>query len=96
VTPIYKSTLDDELQAVRRTYEQLDPSDGKVYIFDEYWTQDQATFFKREQGESYTQMIYDQRIGVTDSVNAEAMDNTATINHGFNGIPFIPFNNKSG
>lgn len=95
VTPIYKSTLDDELQAVRRTYEQLDPSDGKVYIFDEYWTQDQATFFKREQGQTYSTMIYDQRIGVTDSVNAEAMDNTATINHGFNGIPFIPFNNKS-
>lgn len=95
VVPLYKSSLDSELQAVRRTYEQLDPTDGQVYVYNEYWTRDEATFFKRKQGQGYAQMIYDQRVRVTDSINDEQMDNVAHIKHGFNGVPYIPFYNNS-
>lgn len=94
VVPIYKSTLTKDLQAVRRTYDELDPTDGKVYTLNEYWTADSATFFKMEQGGDYESMVYNQKVAVTDSVNDDMMDPVATIQHGFNGIPFIPFYNN--
>lgn len=95
VTPIYKNSLTHELLAVRRTYDQLDPTDGKVYTYNEYWTQDSATFFRQPQGEDYDTMVYNQSVAVVDSVNDEAMDNTATFKHGFKGVPFIPFRNNN-
>ena len=95
ITPIYKSTLTNELLAVRRTYEQLDPNDGQTYIYDEYWTDKEATFFKRKQGSTYAEMVYNQSVRLIDSVNSDQLDQVATMNHDFGVVPFIPFNNNS-
>ena len=94
VVPIYDSALDKKLIAVRRTYEQLDPADGKTYTRNEYWTDEGGTFFKCESGKDYSTMVYDQRVAMTDSINDESMDPVATVKNEFAGVPFIPFRNN--
>lgn len=94
ITPIYDGSLEQKLLAVRRTYEELDTETGDVYIFDEYWTDTEAQFFKRERGADYSALMYDFRVPLFDVSTAEPLDNSNVLNHGLGAVPFIPFMNN--
>ncbi len=97
ITPVYDGSLEQKLLAVRRTYEALDTETGDVYIYDEYWTDTEAQFFKRKQGEDYSALMYDYRVPVFDITTASPMDNSDVLKHDAGGVPFIPFmNNQDG
>lgn len=97
ITPIYDDLLEHTLIAVRRTYEKIDQETGDMLVCDEYWTDKEAYFFKRNKGEDYTQLVYDYKIPVYDDNLGEQLDNSNVLNHNFGRVPFIPFmNNQEG
>lgn len=97
ITPVYDGSLEQRLLAVRRTYESLDTETGNIYIYDEYWTDTEAQFFKRESGEDYSSLMYDFRVPVMDITTATPLDNSNVLKHDMGAVPFIPFmNNQDG
>lgn len=97
ITPIYDGSLEQKLLAVRRTYEALDTETGDVYIYDEYWTDTEAQFFKREQGLDYSALMYDYCVPVFDINTASPLDNSNILKHNSGAVPFIGFmNNQDG
>ncbi|MCW0953200.1 phage portal protein [Weissella ceti] len=97
ITPIYDESLVEKLLAVRRTYEALDTETGEVYIYDEYWTDTTAQFFKREKGKDYDSLMSDERVPVIDVNIGETVEAASELQHDFGRVPFIPFmNNQDG
>lgn len=97
ITPVYDESLEQKLLAVRRTYEALDTETGEVFIHEEYWTDTEAQFFKREKGKDYSGLEYDNRVAVLDVNTSEALEPTNTLQHDYKTVPFIPFmNNQDG
>lgn len=97
ITPIYDGSLEQKLLAVRRTYESLDTDTGDTYIYDEYWTKDEAQFFKQLKSEGYSSLDYDYRVDITDISTGSLLDKSNILKHGLGAVPFIPFmNNQDG
>ena len=97
ITPIYDGSLEQKLLAVRRTYESLDTETGDTYIYDDYWTDTEAQFFKHQQGLGYAALEYDFRVPVFDITTASPLDNSNILKHDAGAVPFIPFmNNQDG
>lgn len=97
ITPVYDGSLEQKLLAVRRTYEALDSETGDVYIYDEYWTDEQAQFFKHERDLDYSSLMYDYRVPVFDINTDDALENSYILKHDMGTVPFIAFmNNQDG
>ncbi|APX72706.1 phage portal protein [Companilactobacillus allii] len=91
VTPIYSNDLDKKLLAVRRTYSQLNPDDGKYYKIHEYWTDTDATIFKSQlPGYSDLSELTD-RFTTFDIATGMELGTGNVYHHKFGRIPFIPF-----
>ncbi len=93
ITPIYNNGLEQRLIAVRRTYQSI-ADDGKTYIYDEYWTDTEVVYYKREKDADYDHLVEDTRVEVVlDSVLGE-YELASTAKHGFAKVPFIYFKNN--
>lgn len=91
VTPIYSSDLTRKLIAVRRTYSQLNPEDGKAYNVHEYWTDKDVTVFTSKSGDYRDLHPYTDRFTFYDITTGEKTGTTNVYNHQFGRIPFIGF-----
>ncbi len=91
VTPIYSNDLDRKLLAVRRTYQQLNPADGKSYYIHEYWTDQDVTAFKSSAHDYVDLQTIDDRFSVTDVSTGETIGTSNVYQHGFGRVPFIGF-----
>ncbi|WP_125764445.1 phage portal protein [Companilactobacillus hulinensis] len=91
VTPIYSNDLDKKLLAVRRTYTQLNPDDGKYYKIHEYWTDKDCTVFKSLSPDysDLTKLL--DRFMTYDVATGMEIGTGNVLNHEFGRIPFIPF-----
>ncbi|GAP04894.1 phage portal protein [Fructobacillus tropaeoli] len=95
ITPVYSDTVERKLLAVRRTYEKLDEESGDVYIHDEYWTEEEAVFFKRKLGDGYESMIRDDSIFTTDLNSGDIVAADNVLHHDMGDVPFIRFANNA-
>lgn len=95
ITPIYSDSVEKKLLAVRRTYNRFDATDGKVYTHDEYWTDKEATYFKRKADEAYEELVADDRIVEVDATTNEELTQTNVFEHGLEDVPFIKFANNA-
>lgn len=91
VTPIYSNDLDKKLLAVRRTYQQLNPDDGKYYKVHEYWTNKDVTVYKSKSSNYSDLQAMDDRFTSVDISTGTGMGTSNVLNHNFGRIPFIPF-----
>lgn len=91
VTPIYSNDLDRKLLAVRRTYQQLNPIDGKSYYIHEYWTDQDVTAFKSSVHDYVDLQPIDDRFSITDVATGETIGTSSVYQHGFGRVPFIGF-----
>lgn len=96
ITPIYNNDMERRLYAVRRTYTGLDV-DGKQYVYDEYWTDKEVSYFKRELDETrlYDTLQADYRIQVIKDSLLNDQVAVNTIEHQFSSVPFIQFDNNA-
>ncbi|WP_413627696.1 phage portal protein [Fructilactobacillus vespulae] len=95
IIPIYSDSMEKKLLAVRRTYKKLDETDGNVYIYDEYWTDTEATFFKRKDGDDYSDLQANNIITTMD-VNADIeIGKGNVLTHNMGDVPFIRFSNNA-
>lgn len=92
ITVIYNNSIGKKILAVRRTYSQIDVESGDVYNYEEYWTAEEATFFKRK-GDMATLEI-DNRIPLIDRTLNSRTGETNIFKHGFDEIPFVRFPNN--
>lgn len=95
ITPIYNDYINREVIAVRRTYKDLDTTDGEYYIHDEYWTENEAQFFKYKSTEGYDGLTEDNKATVYDVNSPEDVTATNVYRHDFGAVPFVPFMNNS-
>lgn len=95
VTPVYSDTVERKLLAVRRSYQKLDEESGKVYVYDEYWTDKEASFYKRPLGEGYDQMVTNSIITTTDINTGDIIDQGNVLTHDMGDVPFVRFANNS-
>lgn len=91
---IYDDLLEHDIIAVRRTYEKLDQETGEMFVHDEYWTDKEATFFKRPKGTDYTELVYDYKIPLYDTGLNMNVGSSEKLQHNFGRVPFIPFLNN--
>lgn len=94
ITPVYSDTVERKLLAVRRTYKKLDETSGDIFIHDEYWTDKEATFYKRKSSDGYDQMAADNFITTTDVNTGDTVDLGNVLKHEMGDIPFIRFANN--
>lgn len=92
ITVIYNNSIGKKILAVRRTYSQIDVETGDVYNYEEYWTAEDASFFKRK-GDLATLEI-DNRIPLIDRTLRKRTGETNIFKHGFDEIPFVRFPNN--
>ncbi|MDF7636936.1 phage portal protein [Leuconostocaceae bacterium ESL0958] len=95
ITPVYSDTVERKLLAVRRSYQKLDEDSGDVYVYDEYWTDTEAVFYKRPLGEGYDKMITNNIITTTDINTGDVTDQGNVFVHKMGDVPFIRFANNS-
>lgn len=91
ITPIYSNDLDKKLLAVRRTYSQLNPDDGKYYKIHEYWTDEDCTVFKSLMPDYSDLTELTDRFTTFDVATGMEIGTGNVLNHNFGRIPFIPF-----
>ncbi|WP_285118589.1 phage portal protein, partial [Lactococcus petauri] len=65
---------------------------GEPYTFVEFWTKEEASFFKFKS--TYDEMIVNNCIRTFDKTALIDGDNVNVLKHGFDGIPFIRFPNN--
>ena len=91
VTPIYSNDLDNKLLAVRRTYQELNPDNGKYYKVHEYWTDKDVTVYKSESYD-YTDLVpMDDRFPIYDVSTGDEVGSSNVMKHKFGRVPFIRF-----
>ena len=94
ITPLYSGDTDKTLLAVRRTYAEIDPETGKQFTATEYWDNKSGTVYKSTKSD-YEDLEELKKFAVIDVSTSEVTGHTATVNHDFGVVPFIPFyNNK--
>ncbi|MDB1102831.1 phage portal protein [Lentilactobacillus parabuchneri] len=91
VTPIYSSDLNRKLIAVRRTYKQLNPDDGKYFNIHEYWTDKDCTVFKSELPNYSDLKLCENWFSIYDVSSGDETGTSSILKHGLGKIPFIPF-----
>jgi len=91
ITPIYSNDLDRKLLALRRTYKQLDPEDGKSYSIHEYWTDKEVTVFRSRLANYKDLSPLNDRFTVYDATSNDVIGTGNTMQHNFGRIPFIAF-----
>lgn len=89
VIPVWGDTLERELTACFRTYQELD-DDGTTYHVYEYWTDRECEVFRKKINEGFELLemynmfnVYDDETGVSN-----------VYKHDFGAVPFIPFFNN--
>lgn len=92
LTPIYNNDIEKKIIAVRREYSQIDEESGEPYTFVEFWTKEEASFFKFKS--TYDEMVVNNCIRTFDKTALIDGDNVNVLKHGFDGIPFIRFPNN--
>lgn len=91
IIPIFDNKLGNDLIAVVRVYQNVDPADGKVYEYYEYWNDTQCEIYRRgawdsdyntfEEYEAFSYLYTDE--------NGEVQG------HDYGTPPFIPFYNNN-
>lgn len=96
ITPIYSDSVEKKLLAVRRTYKKLDAETGKTFIHDEYWTDEEAYLYKREEKDTdnYDTLIEDISVPNIDTATKEIQSVSNVRAHGMGSVPFIQFSNN--
>jgi SPP1 family phage portal protein len=93
ITPIYNNSVEREIMAVRRSYNNLN-EDGKVYRYYEYWTADEVAYFKREASATYAEMVLDNRVNYMYDTIMGTSQSSNVYKHGFGRVPFVEFPNN--
>jgi len=91
VTPIYSNDLDRKLLAVRRSYEELDPDNGKYCHVHEYWTDKEMTAFRSNKKDYSDLSSIDDRFRTFDISSGIELGTGSVYKHDFGRIPFIAF-----
>lgn len=92
LTPIYNNDIEKKIIAVRREYAEIDEESGDPYTFVEFWTKEEAAFFKFES--DFLQMVPNNCIRTFDKTSMIDVENVNVLKHGFDGIPYIRFPNN--
>ncbi|MGX7196741.1 phage portal protein [Enterococcus olivae] len=92
IVVIYNNDIEKKILAIRRTYSQIDPETGEPMIYEEYWTEKEATFFKRKG--DFTTMEVHNCIPIIDKNLGQEVERVNVFNHGFDEIPFVRFPNN--
>ncbi|MCT1195268.1 phage portal protein [Lactococcus lactis] len=92
ITPIYDNSIERKIIAIKREYISLDDETGKNYHFVEFWTAEEAAFFKFE--ESYLEMLPNDCIISFDKTALIDEEAANVLKHKFEGVPFIRFPNN--
>lgn len=93
VMPIYSKSLDKKLLGVLRTYEDLDTTDGKLYVVYEYWNNQKCQMYRHEKGRTLDDLEEYETIAYLDTMNGEGTLSNE-FDHDFGIVPFIPFRNN--
>lgn len=91
VTPIYSSSLKQELLAVRRSYTDVDPDTGGSFYVHEYWTDTTVTVFKAKRKDYRDLEPMKERFVDYDATAGTVVGQSETMKHDSGRIPFIPF-----
>lgn len=91
VIPIWGDTLEHELTACFRTYQELDDN-GDTYHIYEYWTDKECSVFRKKIGDGL------ERLEMYNMFNVYDVETNGTVcnvySHNFGRVPFIPFFNN--
>ncbi|QNQ80793.1 phage portal protein [Lactobacillus sp. PV034] len=91
VTPIFDTTLTSKLIGLLRSYKQLDSDTGKYFIVHEYWTDQEAMFFRTPDTENVETLEPYNRITTFDVSAGYETGASNVFHHKFGRVPFIIF-----
>ena len=91
IIPVWSSSLDRELQAVFRTYTDIDEETGDAYVVYEYWTDTQCCAYRMRTGDEIENLMPYQIF----IVDPELCEKSAEYEHGIGEVPFFPFQNNN-
>lgn len=92
VIPVWGGQLEDELQAVLRTYKKTIGSEH--YDIYEYWTDTECQAFRKLSSKSYDEGFEAYNMFTTILIDTREQRQEDVLRHEYGQVPFIPFKNN--
>lgn len=94
IIPVYSRSLENELIAVLRTYQDINYSDGKEITVWEYWDHEYCYAYYRKSDSIAVSGLENYDMFFTSGVDDGAQEGNR-LQHGKGRVPFIPFYNNN-
>lgn len=93
IIPVWTMELNKQLSGVLRVYEQLDDTDGELYVIYQYWNNVQCQAFRKKSADTVDKGLQSYAMFYNFVDGEAALESSFT--HDYGRVPFIPFFNNN-